>query len=445
MALNLDIIIRARDATAAAFKGAQARMAAFGSSIKTALGGAVRFARNAAVAVAAFGASVVVVARKAINAHLAQAQSAAKLAATLKATGYAAGLTSGELIKQAAALQKVTGVGDETIVSMQGILATFRNIKGDTFKEATALIVDMGAALGKAGKGSADVESSVIQVGKALNDPIAGISALNRVGIQFTEQQKQQVKAMQEAGDMAGAQRIILDELANQFGGTAKAMADAARGTMQLKAAFGDAWEEVGRVIMATDDLDGAIARLTGTLEDLVEDGYIELWAEDARKALADLKPAVEAIGKVLSFQPKAMAKLQESAGAFLGTVAGGGGLRQAVSSIATVPGAVMEDRAGRLRQIVEAREKRRAARDAAERAAMAAAGTTAPGSAMGAASTSGISQALQNMLARLSEQGHKTEQYGTQQADRQESLLERIAVSSEATSEKIDGIMTTD
>ena len=185
MALNLDIIIRARDATAAAFKGAQARMAAFGRGLQGALRGAVRHARMAALAIAAVGAAAVVAARKAIQAHMVQAQAEAKLAATLKATGYAAGLTSGELIKQAAALQKVTGVGDETIISMQGILATFKNIKGDKFKEATALVLDMGAALGKAGRGAADVESSVIQVGKALNDPIAGISALNRVGIQF--------------------------------------------------------------------------------------------------------------------------------------------------------------------------------------------------------------------------------------------------------------------
>ena len=443
MALSLDIIIRARDATSAAFAGARARMAAFGSSIKTALGGAVRFARNAAVAVAAFGASVVVVARKAINAHLAQAQSAAKLAATLKATGYAAGLTSGELIKQAAALQKVTGVGDETIVSMQGILATFRNIKGDTFKEATALIVDMGAALGKAGKGSADVESSVIQVGKALNDPIAGISALNRVGIQFTEQQKQQVKAMQEAGDMAGAQRIILDELANQFGGTAKAMADAARGTMQLKAAFGDAMEEVGRVILDTDKLDGLIKRMTDSLVELVEGGHIELWAEKAAAAIGPVLGLLQKIGMALSWTKEKIAETS----AFYGALAGGASAREAVAAMTDAPAAVAQDNQNRLAQIVKARAEKQAAKDAAERKAVeAAAGIAGAGPTMGGAGgSSQVSQALQNMLARLSEQGHKTEQYGTQQADRQESLLERIAVSSEATSGKIDGIMTSD
>ena len=47
-------------------------------------------------------------------------------------------------------------------------------------------------------------------VGKALNDPLKGLTALSRIGVQFTAQQQEQIKAMVEVGDVAGAQKIIL-------------------------------------------------------------------------------------------------------------------------------------------------------------------------------------------------------------------------------------------
>ena len=41
-----------------------------------------------------------------------------------------------------------------------------------------------------------DLQSSAIQLGKALNDPVAGIGALQRIGVQFTEAQKNTIKAL---------------------------------------------------------------------------------------------------------------------------------------------------------------------------------------------------------------------------------------------------------
>ena len=81
--------------------------------------------------------------------------------------------------------------------------------------------VDLAQAMGGAPKDAA------IQLGKALNDPIKGISALTRIGVTFTDEQKAQIKTMQEAGDMAGAQGVILAELNKEFGGSAQAAADA--------------------------------------------------------------------------------------------------------------------------------------------------------------------------------------------------------------------------
>jgi hypothetical protein len=160
-----------------------------------------------------------------------------KLAATLTATGGAAGYSAAELRKFASDLQDVTNYGDEVTIDMMAVLATFREVKGDTFKEATRAIQDMSAVLGQ------DLQASAIQLGKALNEPIKGVTALRRVGVSFTETQLEQIKNFVETNDLASAQAVILDELKNEFGGAAEAMAST--GT-QMHNALGDLGEVIG-------------------------------------------------------------------------------------------------------------------------------------------------------------------------------------------------------
>ena len=169
-----------------------------------------------------------------------QQVSVAKLNQTLRSTSFSARLSSRELQGLAANLQRLTGIGDETIISMQGILLTFTKIKGDVFKDATEAIIDVSVAMGQ------DLKQSAIQVGKALNDPIIGVSALSRVGIQFTDTQKQLIKQFVKTNQVAKAQRVILDELNVQFGGTAANLDSTSFAMNRVKAAFGDFLETGG-------------------------------------------------------------------------------------------------------------------------------------------------------------------------------------------------------
>jgi hypothetical protein len=293
MANVIDIVIRAKDATVAAWQSVSKHAAAFGKRISAGIGGAVDIAKKAAVAVGILGAAVAAGARKAVQAYMVQAAAEAKLTSTLKATGYAAGFTRSELVKHAAALQKLTGVGDEVIISMQGMLASFNQIRGDNFRRATEAALDMSAVMRKAGAGAAEVEGAALQLGKALQDPVGQLGMLSRVGISFTAQQKDQIKAMVDAGDVAGAQSLILGELESRFGGTAKAAADAQHGIAQLKAAFGDTLEAIGGAILGVDSFDGAIAKMTKALEDLQASGQIDLWAERAAAAFAKVRQEI--------------------------------------------------------------------------------------------------------------------------------------------------------
>lgn len=177
----------------------------------------------------------------AVTAAREAAAAEAKLGAVLQATGYAAGLTASEIANLAAERQKLTNFEDDATVSAAAVLATFRDIKGQTFKDAIVSAQDLSAVMGQ------DLQASVLQVGKALNDPIAGVTALKKVGVSFTEQQREQIAELQKSGDVLGAQKIILEELANEVGGAAEAMADP---LTIANNALGDVGETLGGAVL---------------------------------------------------------------------------------------------------------------------------------------------------------------------------------------------------
>src|SRR3990172_4629536 len=164
-----------------------------------------------------------------------------QLEQTIKSTGGAAGISAQQARDLASSLEHVTNFGDDTILAGENLLLTFTNIGSTVFPRATETMLDMSQALGQ------DLKSSAIQLGKALNDPVKGMTALSRVGVTFTAAQKEQIKTMQAAGDLLGAQGIILAELEREFGGSARALADPAT---QLANAWGNLQEEFGKGIL---------------------------------------------------------------------------------------------------------------------------------------------------------------------------------------------------
>jgi hypothetical protein len=103
------------------------------------------------------------------------------------------------------------------------------------FDEATKMTADMAAKMG------GDASKYAVQLGKALNDPTKGITALTKIGVTFTDQQKDQIKSLQAAGDTMGAQKVILAELSKEFGGAAQAAGDTLPGQLtRAKRSFED-------------------------------------------------------------------------------------------------------------------------------------------------------------------------------------------------------------
>jgi phage-related protein len=172
-------------------------------------------------------------------------QRMAQMEAVLKSTGGVAGMTKDELVKLADAQGKLTTFSKGTNIESENLLLTFTNIGQKIFPDALKTVNDMSQALGQ------DTKSSCIQLGKALNDPTKGITALSRVGVSFTAQQKDQIKAMEKAGDTAGAQKIILSELSREFGGSAVNAGKTFSGQMTiLKNQIGSVSGSLGSVLI---------------------------------------------------------------------------------------------------------------------------------------------------------------------------------------------------
>lgn len=185
-----------------------------------------------------------------------------RLNAVVESTGGAAGYTTDEMIKMADGLQKVTTFSNTAIMSAQGMLSTFTSIGEEAFPRVLESAMDVSEVMGQ------DMKSSIVQLGKALNDPIANLGALGRTGIQFTKDQKELIKSLWETGQQAEAQAVILKELNRQFGGVARAAKDTFGGAIKsLKNNFSDLQRMLGQLMVEEGGLKDLLAKINEFIE----------------------------------------------------------------------------------------------------------------------------------------------------------------------------------
>jgi len=183
----------------------------------------------------------------------------AQLQRGIELSGGRAGRTIEQLQAQAAQLQRVTLFGDDQIIEAQARLLSFQNITGDVFDRAIKATLDLSQRMGT------DLNSSLLQVAKALQEPVTGITALTRSGTTFTDQQKEMVKQLVESGRTLEAQNFILDELEKQYEGSARAARETFGGALTgMKNALGDLLEAGNGESL--EDARRAIERLTDTI-----------------------------------------------------------------------------------------------------------------------------------------------------------------------------------
>ena len=169
----------------------------------------------------------------------------------IKSTGGAAKVTADQVGDLSEKLSLKSGVDDEVIQSGANMLLTFKQVRNevgkgnDIFDRATAAANDLSAA------GFGDMAGQSKMLGKALNDPVKGMSALSRSGVTFTAEQQAKIKSLVAEGKQLEAQKIMLTEIESQVGGTAEAQATAGD---KAAVAWGNLQETIGTGLLPVID-----------------------------------------------------------------------------------------------------------------------------------------------------------------------------------------------
>jgi hypothetical protein len=213
--------------------------------------------------------------------------------AVLRSTGNAAGMTSKQLVEMANSIQQNTIFSDDAVRSAQNMGLTFTNIKSNTFPEFIKTVTDVTAAYKGVNATEKDLQNTSLQIGKALNDPAAGLTMLTRIGITFSDEQKKQIKLLMSQNDLYGAQKIMLGELQKEFGGSAEAISQTTGGLQKqaanlkvdIKAALGEIIQTITRGVSSY-----IVPLLQKTL----------LWIQTHRDTIIKVIRSVMAVGKFL-------------------------------------------------------------------------------------------------------------------------------------------------
>lgn len=172
------------------------------------------------------------------------ATATAQLQAVLTSTGGVAGVTAEQAVALSESWRDLTGASDEAVLGAESVLLRFTRIGSEVFPEALTAVMNMSTAMG------ISLPDAALKVGRALQDPVEGAAALTRAGVKLTDSQQELIKSFVKAGDVAGAQGVILAQLERQFGGVAEAIGAQlpARVTL-LQEKFGDLKEVIGGAI----------------------------------------------------------------------------------------------------------------------------------------------------------------------------------------------------
>lgn len=218
----------------------------------------MRFRMLWGAATAALGALQVLNAVRAF-ARLEQQQIAYN--AVLRATGFGAGRTARDIENLADSLSRTTAATQSEVRQAATTLLTFRTIAGETFDEVLRLSQDLAAT------GFGSLATNARLLGRALEDPINGLTVLRRAHIVFSDAEQAVIKDMIETGRRAEAVDTVLQKLRSSVGGAGAAGAGTLTGAFsQLVDASGSLLELWGQELAQGFGLTSMYQRLTGSV-----------------------------------------------------------------------------------------------------------------------------------------------------------------------------------
>ena len=254
------------------------------------------------------------------------AQATGQVEAAIKSMGNTSGRSSAQLEATSKALAHVsTYTSVDILRNVTAGMLQFGNVQGPIFDRAQKSVIDLATRMG------GDLAGATTLVGRALEDPIGGLTRLARAGIVLTEQQKDQIKALVKNGEGMKAQVAILDLLDQKFGGSAAAMRAATPGA-DVKESWHEFEETLGKIV------NQFLPPLTAMLSKLI-DKFQEL-PPGVQKAAVEFAAAAAVIGPIIllfggiaegavkiASSLGGLLKLFEGFGAAAGTEGAAGGL----------------------------------------------------------------------------------------------------------------------
>ena len=177
------------------------------------------------------------------------------------------GKVNSALLHHASALQEVTEFGDEAIIEVQALIGAFTKDE-EQIKSLTEATLDLAAAKGMDLKAAADL------VAKSFG---SSTNSLSRYGVEVV-------------GVVGSTKRLesLTTNIAELFGGQATAQTKTLGGAVeQMKNAFGDANEELGKLFTPT--IINATARLK-KLAESAQDVFFELDADPMERTIRNME-----------------------------------------------------------------------------------------------------------------------------------------------------------
>lgn len=209
-----------------------------------------------------------------------QERVSARLAQSFQFVGGISEEAAEQIEKQAAALQKLTGVSDNQIISAAALLGTFE-VTGQQVQRLLPGLLDMAAYQERAGGAATDLNTIALALGKALGGT-AGY--LSRYGLVLTETQKK----LWEHADATERVNILVEALRNNYGGAAEALGETFGGKLKVVSSlFGDYRERLGDAVVQSEKWRGVLDKLAQTLEGMIEE------AEQGTGPLGELSDAL--------------------------------------------------------------------------------------------------------------------------------------------------------
>lgn len=182
--------------------------------------------------------------------NITQAQEATdELDRMFKQFGATVGVTRENMEQYARTIQQITTLTSESVLKAQAALLNYTSITGEQFVKVRQLAVDLSQKMG------GDAAEAARDLGRALENPIAGMRLLAQVGVVLNEAQRETIRLLVEEGQTASVQRYLIDQLTIRTRGLAEASADTLGGALkQLKNNFSSLFEGQGANVRELTD-----------------------------------------------------------------------------------------------------------------------------------------------------------------------------------------------